>query len=198
MPCKPGWRWVILCRNPYGAMQQPFIGAPRPFWCSTQTCHPSPGAGVWCASRSILGIVKSTVFDLTLWPWSLCSCRGTPKWQKKLVTSASATVKASWLGMVQASGHLVKQSIAIRRYVSLVTPWEGPYYINGYTFEWGPNIALLPLAPIPSSGAASGCTGVTLPEPLLNIVSCLEPVVHLPDLIQGLVDTQVTSEQSTM
>jgi hypothetical protein len=44
------------------------------------------------------------------------------------------------------------------------------------------------LAPIPGSGSASGCTGVTLLAPFLNIVSCLEPVVPLPDLIQGFVE----------
>jgi hypothetical protein len=32
---------------------------------------------------------------LKLWPWSLCSSRGTPKWQKKLTTSTFATVEIS-------------------------------------------------------------------------------------------------------
>jgi hypothetical protein len=49
------------------------------------------------------------------------------------------------------------------------------------------------LAPIPGSAAATGCTGVTLPATLLNIVSCLERFSSLPGLIQGLADTQVTS-----
>jgi hypothetical protein len=48
------------------------------------------------------------------------------------------------------------------------------------------------LAPIPGSGAATGCTNVTLLASLLNIISCLEPVVDLQCLIYGLVDNQVT------
>jgi hypothetical protein len=72
--------------------------------------------------------------------------------------------------------------------VSLAALWEGLCCINGYSFERGP----MNLAPIPGSGAATGCTGVALPAPFLNIGSCLEPVVPLPDLIQSLVDTQVT------
>jgi hypothetical protein len=51
------------------------------------------------------------------------------------------------------------------------------------------------LAPIPGSSAAINCTGVALTAPLLNIVSCLEPMVPLSELIQGLVDTQVTSRR---
>jgi hypothetical protein len=76
--------------------------------------------------------------------------------------------------------------------VSLVAPWEGTCYIDGYPFERGPDIVLMHLTPIPGPGAATGCTGILLPAPLLNIASCLEPVVPLPDLIQGLDDTQVT------
>jgi hypothetical protein len=49
------------------------------------------------------------------------------------------------------------------------------------------------LALIPGLGAATGCTGVILPASLFNIVSCLEPLVPLPDLIQSLLHTQVTS-----
>jgi hypothetical protein len=67
--------------------------------------------------------------------------------------------------------------------VSMVAPWEGPCYIDGYPFERGPVIVLMHLALIPGLGAVTGCSGVTLPAPLLNIVSCLEPVVPLPDLI---------------
>jgi hypothetical protein len=77
--------------------------------------------------------------------------------------------------------------------VSLVAPWEGPCYIGGYPFERGHDVVLMHLASHPGSEAATGCTGVALPAPLLSIVTCLEPVVPLPDLIQGLVDTQVTS-----
>jgi hypothetical protein len=82
--------------------------------------------------------------------------------------------------------------------VSFVDLWEGPCYINGYPFERGLNIVLTHLVPIPGSGAATDCTGVTLSATLLNIVSCLESVVPLLSLIQGLVDIQVTSWWPTM
>jgi hypothetical protein len=54
----------------------------------------------------------------------------------------------------------------------LVAPLEGPCYIAGYPFEWGPDVVLvlMHLAPIPGSGAGNDCTGVALPAPLLNIV----------------------------
>lgn len=68
----------------------------------------------------------------------------------------------------------------------MVTPWEEPCYSNGYLFEQSPDVVLMHLALIPGLGAAIGCMGVALPTPLLNIIDCL-------DLIQGLVDTQVTS-----
>lgn len=42
------------------------------------------------------------------------------------------------------------------------------------------------LALIPILGAATGCTGIALPAPFLILVSCLEPVVSLLDLIEGL------------
>jgi hypothetical protein len=42
-------------------------------------------------------------------------------------------------------------------------------------------------------GAMNGCTDVALLAALLNIVSYLEPVVPLPYLIQGFVNTEVTS-----
>jgi hypothetical protein len=45
------------------------------------------------------------------------------------------------------------------------------------------------MAPIPGSGAANGCEDVALLA-FLNRVSCLEPVVHFSDLIQGLVNIQ--------
>jgi hypothetical protein len=75
----------------------------------------------------------------------------------------------------------------------LVAPWEGSCYIDGYPFEWGPDVVLMHLAPNPGSVLATGCTGVTLPALLLNIVYSLESVVYLLDLIQGLFNTQVTS-----
>jgi hypothetical protein len=69
---------------------------------------------------------------------------------------------------------------------------EGFCYIDGYSLERGSDFVLMHLAPIPGSGATTGCTGVALPAPFLNIVSFLVPVVPLPDLIHGLVDIQVT------
>jgi hypothetical protein len=75
----------------------------------------------------------------------------------------------------------------------LVAPREGPSYINGCPFERGPDVLQMHLAQSPGSGATTGSTVVALLEPLLNIVSYLEPVVHFPNFIQGLVDTQVTS-----
>jgi hypothetical protein len=77
--------------------------------------------------------------------------------------------------------------------VSLVASWEGSCCIDGYFFEWGPNVVLMHLAPIPGLEAAIGCTGVTLLAPLACIISCLEPVVSLLDLIQFLIDTQMTT-----
>jgi hypothetical protein len=77
--------------------------------------------------------------------------------------------------------------------VSFVISWEGPCYIDGYPFEQGPDIVLMHLVLIPGSGAMTGCTGVALPAPLCNIGFYVEPVVPLLDLIQGLVDTEVTS-----
>jgi hypothetical protein len=76
--------------------------------------------------------------------------------------------------------------------VSLVTSWEGPCYINGYSFKRTANIILVHLSPIPGLWAATGCTGVTLLAPFLNIGSCFEPVESLSNLIQGFINTQVT------
>jgi hypothetical protein len=56
-----------------------------------------------------------------------------------------------------------------------------------------PNVVLMHLAPIVGPGAVTDCTLVTLLAPFLDIVSYLQSVVPLPDLIQGLVDIQVTS-----
>jgi hypothetical protein len=58
------------------------------------------------------------------------------------------------------------------------------------------DILLMYLAPIHGLRATTGYTGVALLAPLLNIVSCQEPAVLLSDLIQGLTDTQVTSDDS--
>jgi hypothetical protein len=48
-------------------------------------------------------------------------------------------------------------------------------------------------APIPGTGAVTGCTGVALLAQLLNIMFCLESVVPLLGFIQSLVETQVPS-----
>jgi hypothetical protein len=48
------------------------------------------------------------------------------------------------------------------------------------------------MALIAGSWAATGCADVALLAPLFSIVSCLEPVVPLLDLILGLVGTQMT------
>jgi hypothetical protein len=74
----------------------------------------------------------------------------------------------------------------------MVAPWEGSCYIDGCSFEHDLDILLMHLAPIPGLGAVTDCTSVALVAPLLNIISFLEPVVPLPDLIQGFVDTQMT------
>jgi hypothetical protein len=65
-------------------------------------------------------------------------------------------------------------------------------------FERGLDILLMHLAQIPGSGDATGRTGVALPAPHLNAVYCMVQIVLLPDLNEGLADTQVTSRRSTM
>jgi hypothetical protein len=39
----------------------------------------------------------------------------------------------------------------------------------------------------------TGFAGVAVMASLVNILSCVEPIVPLPDLVQALVDTQVSS-----
>jgi hypothetical protein len=56
-------------------------------------------------------------------------------------------------------------------------------YIDGHPFERSLNNVLMHLAPIPGSGAMTCCAGRHY----------LKAVVLLLDLIQSLVDTQVTS-----
>jgi hypothetical protein len=77
--------------------------------------------------------------------------------------------------------------------ISLVTLWEGTCYVSGYPSKWDPEVILMHLALIPDLGTMTGCTGVALLAPLLNIIFSLESVVPLLGLIQGLVDTQVTT-----
>jgi hypothetical protein len=138
MLCKQAGRWVILHPNLSGAMWWLFIGAPRPFTCSAPPRHPIASAGVWCLSSSLPDIANPPVSDGT---WSLCSSCSTPKRQKKLVTSASATVEASWLGF-QPHGKIVHSDQEVL--VSLVTLWEGPCYIDGYPFKQGPTLYIWP------------------------------------------------------
>jgi hypothetical protein len=64
--------------------------------------------------------------------------------------------------------------------VSLIAPWEGPCYIDGYPFERGTDVVLMNLAQIPGSDTTTGCTGVALLAPLLNIVSCLDYAIPYP------------------
>jgi hypothetical protein len=53
--------------------------------------------------------------------------------------------------------------------VPLVSQRERPCYIDGYPFEWGPNIALVHKALTAGSGPAIGCTRVTAGTPFPNI-----------------------------
>jgi hypothetical protein len=57
---------------------------------------------------------------------------------------------------------------------------------------------LIHKATTPGSWAATGCAGVLAPGLLFNIVSRLQPVIPLADLVQGLVGSQVSSWWSTM
>jgi hypothetical protein len=95
----------------------------------------------------------------------------------------SAAVEASWY-KIDHSDQEVSDS--------LVAPLVGNCYIGGQYFERGPDIVLMHLTAIAGLGAATSCTDVPLAASLLNIVFFLEPVVPLSDLIQNLVDTQVT------
>jgi hypothetical protein len=49
----------------------------------------------------------------------------------------------------------------------MVTPFERPWYIDGFHFE-RPDM-LVHSVMIPGSGAVTGCTGVVLPTRFLNI-----------------------------
>jgi hypothetical protein len=72
--------------------------------------------------------------------------------------------------------------------VSLMAPWEGPCYIDGYSFERGSRRYTDAFGPDSWFGDRTG----VLPAPLLKIFSCLESLVLLPDSILGIADTQVT------
>jgi hypothetical protein len=75
----------------------------------------------------------------------------------------------------------------------LGAPWKWTCYTDGYLLERRPNLILVHLGPIPSPEAATGSTDVAHSAISLNIVSCLEPIVPLPKLIQDFVHIQVTS-----
>jgi hypothetical protein len=79
---------------------------------------------------------------------------------------------------------------------SLVTSWEGPCSLIAILSNGDPTLYRC-IWPITGLAATTGCTGVALLAPLLNIISSLE-VVPLSDHIQGLADIQVTSWWSTM
>jgi hypothetical protein len=81
---------------------------------------------------------------------------------------------------------------------SLVTPWEGSSYVDGYSLERSSHVILVHLVPIPGPRAATGRTGIALPAPFPNIKSCLEPKESLSNLIQGFINTQMTSWRSIM
>jgi hypothetical protein len=75
----------------------------------------------------------------------------------------------------------------------LVAVREWSCYGGGYPFEWDPDIILMRKAPTPGSGAAISCAGVARATSLLDVVSCLKPVVPLLHLVQDLIDAQVPS-----
>jgi hypothetical protein len=77
--------------------------------------------------------------------------------------------------------------------VSLVTPREGPSYVDGHSLERSSHVILVHLAPIPGPRTMTGCTGITLPAPYLNVGLCLEPIESLSNLIRGFINIQMTS-----
>jgi hypothetical protein len=167
-----------------------FLGAPWLFWCSTQLCCLITGEGMWWTSFSLSSFKTSCIR-----PWSICSSRGTTKQQNKLVTSISTLSNS---GIVNGIGFWPLGKTDHRNQdisVSFIALREGHGHIDGYPFQRCPELVL---ALIPVSGAATGCTGVALPALLINIFSCLAPVLPLSDFIQGLADTHVTSWQHTM
>jgi hypothetical protein len=75
----------------------------------------------------------------------------------------------------------------------MVAPLEGSCHIDGYFFEWSPDIILVHFAPILGPGAATCRTDIALSAPSLHVAPCLEPVVPLQYLIQGFVNRAVQS-----
>jgi hypothetical protein len=62
----------------------------------------------------------------------------------------------------------------------------------------GPNIVLMHLAPITWPRDATCRTDVALLAPCLDVVSWMKQVVPFPKLIQGFIDTQVSSWRSSV
>jgi hypothetical protein len=114
-----------------------FVGTPQTFWCSDHPCCwiADIVVCVWLTPRhcKIFFIRR----DSKLCPCSLCSSCGTQKWQKNLITSASALAKASCLEMVLASRHLVKWSKPIRRGIGFLGHSLGRVLPHSWLpFEW--------------------------------------------------------------
>jgi hypothetical protein len=101
MPCTLGRIWVISLPRPSGGLRWPFVGALSPSWCSAPPNRRTAGAGGMV--HVLLTPRRCHIFcnrrDSKLLLWSLCNSWVIPKRHKELVTRASATVEASWLGL---------------------------------------------------------------------------------------------------
>jgi hypothetical protein len=132
--------------NSSGVKGQLFVGAPRPFWCSPRPCHAIVGAGAWCVSCSLLGIAKPVPDETRSYGTGHCVAptvlwSGRRSWLPRLLPLWSLLIRN---GVGFQPLHKVVHSYQ-EVSVSLVTSWEGPCYINGYPFEWGPNVVLMHL-----------------------------------------------------
>jgi hypothetical protein len=163
-----------------------FVGAPLLFWCSISPCCPTLGGGVWCTSSSLPGVAKPPVWEGTR---SYGPGHYKLLWYSELTEEVSnQCFRHCWSLSVGNGmefwphGKIVRSDQEVS--VFLVALWERPCYIDRYPFEWDPDVVLMSLAPIPGSGAPTGCAVVARLAPLLNIISCLELVVPLPCLIQ--------------
>jgi hypothetical protein len=81
--------------------------------------------------------------DFVVRPWSLCSSRGTPKWQKKLVTSSQhcrSLLIRNGVGF-RPLDNIVHSDQEVS--ASLVASWEGLCYVTGYPFERDPDVVLI-------------------------------------------------------
>jgi hypothetical protein len=78
----------------------------------------------------------------------LCSYLGTLTWQKNLVSRMSITTEASWLGMVENSGHLREEVHGNQEVLIPLLPlWEGSCDVYGDPHKWCPILLLLHQAP---------------------------------------------------